>query len=55
MLFRSSAVLEHLPEAAIVFDQFHIVKLANEKIDDLRRALQREGEMLGDQRGGGGE
>ena len=50
-----SAVLEHLPEAAIVFDQFHIVKLANEKIDDLRRALQREGEMLGDQRGGGGE
>lgn len=42
-----SAVLEHLPEAAIVFDHFHIIKLANEKIDDLRRALQREAEVLG--------
>lgn len=42
-----SAVLEHLPEAAVVFDHFHIIKLANEKIDDLRRALQREAEVLG--------
>lgn len=42
-----SAVLEHLPEAAIVFDHFHIIKLANEKIDDLRRALQREAGTLG--------
>lgn len=42
-----SAILEHLPEAAIVFDHFHIIKLANEKIDDLRRALQREAEVLG--------
>ena len=31
-----SAILEHLPEASIVFDHFHIIKLANEKIDDLR-------------------
>ncbi len=30
-----------------VFDHFHIIKLANEKIDDLRRALQREAEVLG--------
>ena len=42
-----SAVLENLPQAAIVFDHFHIVKLANEKIDDLRRALQREANTLG--------
>ncbi len=42
-----SAILEHLPGAAIVFDHFHIIKLANEKIDDLRRALQREAEVLG--------
>ena len=37
-----SAVLEHLPEAAIVFDRFHIAKLVNEKLDDLRRAMVRE-------------
>ena len=42
-----AAVLENLPEAAIVFDRFHIIKLANEKIDDLRRALQREADALG--------
>ena len=29
-----SAILENLPEAAIVFDHFHIIKLANETIDD---------------------
>ena len=33
---------QHLPDAAIVFDRFHIVKLVNEKLDDLRRALVRE-------------
>jgi transposase len=37
-----SAVLENLPAAAIVFDRFHVVKLMNEKLDDLRRALWRE-------------
>jgi len=37
-----SAVAEHLPAAAIVFDRFHITKLVNEKLDDLRRALVRE-------------
>lgn len=42
-----SAILENLPGAAIVFDHFHIIKLANEKIDDLRRTLQREAEVLG--------
>lgn len=42
-----SAVLEHLPAAAIVFDHFHIIKLANEKIDQLRRALQHEADALG--------
>lgn len=42
-----SAVLEQLPPSAIVFDHFHIIKLANEKIDQLRRALQREADVLG--------
>lgn len=37
-----AAVAEHLPDAAVVFDRFHIVKLVNEKLDDLRRALVRE-------------
>jgi transposase len=37
-----SAVLEHLPEAAIVFDRFHIAKLVNEKLDDCRREMVRE-------------
>lgn len=36
------AVVEHLPKAAVVFDRFHLVKLMNERLDDLRRALWRE-------------
>src|SRR5439155_9343435 len=37
-----SAVSTHLPGAVIVFDRFHIVKLFNEKLSDLRRSLYRE-------------
>ena len=37
-----SAVSTHLPKAKIVFDRFHVVKLFNEKLSDLRRALHRE-------------
>lgn len=37
-----SAVLENLPKAAIVFDRFHVMKLYNDKLSDLRRDLQRE-------------
>jgi transposase len=36
------AVSAHLPGAVIVFDHFHIVKLFNEKLSDLRRSLYRE-------------
>lgn len=39
-----SAVLEHLPNAALVFDKFHILKLMNERLDDLRREMVREAE-----------
>jgi transposase len=39
-----SAVLEHLPEAALVFDKFHILKLMNARLDDLRREMVREAE-----------
>lgn len=37
-----SAVEAHLPEAAIVFDHFHVIKLMNEKLTALRRDLFRE-------------
>jgi transposase len=36
------AVSTHLAGAKIVFDRFHIVKLFNEKLSDLRRTLYRE-------------
>jgi len=39
-----SAVLEHLPDATLVFDKFHIIKLMNERLDDLRRQMVREAE-----------
>jgi len=37
-----SAVMHHLPGAAIVFDHFHVVKLFNDKLSALRRDLYRE-------------
>ncbi|OPX94794.1 MAG: Transposase [Syntrophorhabdus sp. PtaB.Bin006] len=37
-----STVMEHLPDATIVFDHFHVVKLFNDKLSDLRRDLYRE-------------
>jgi transposase len=36
------AVCTQLPDAAIVFDHFHVIKLFNEKLSDLRRDLYRE-------------
>ena len=39
-----SAVLEHLPNAALVFDKFHVIKLMNERLDELRRQMVREAE-----------
>jgi transposase len=37
-----SAVERHLPKAKIVFDRFHVVKLMNEKLTQLRRELYRQ-------------
>lgn len=42
-----SAINEHLPDAVLVFDHFHIIKLANDKIDEIRRGLQRTLELDG--------
>jgi transposase len=39
-----AAVLAAFPKVKVVFDRFHIMKLMNEKLDDLRRALVREAE-----------
>ena len=36
------AVIEHLPWAVLVFDRFHIMKLMNEKLSQLRRELHHE-------------
>jgi transposase len=36
------AVRENLPKATIVFDRFHVVKLLNEKLTQLRRQLYRQ-------------
>jgi transposase len=38
----AQAVRENLPNAVIVFDHFHLIKLYNEKLTALRRELQRE-------------
>ncbi len=37
-----SAVTENLPEARIVFDHFHVIKMFNDKLDELRRKLYQE-------------
>ncbi len=36
------AVTTHLPNATLVFDRFHVIKLYNDKLSDLRRDLYRQ-------------
>jgi transposase len=38
----SSAIRKNLPQATLVFDRFHLVKLLNEHLTELRRELHRE-------------
>tara|TARA_B100001971_G_C18178680_1_gene531420 strand:- start:38 stop:1093 length:1056 start_codon:yes stop_codon:yes gene_type:complete len=45
-----SAVLGNLPQAAIVFDHFHVIKLFNEKLSDLRRKLYNQMTESSDQK-----
>jgi transposase len=42
----SLAVREHLPKAVHVFDRFHVVKLVNEQLSELRREMHREATEL---------
>lgn len=41
-----AAVVKNLPNAVQVFDRFHIVKLMNDKLTQLRRDLQREADLM---------
>lgn len=41
-----SGVTEQLPKAEITFDKFHVVKLLNEGVDEVRRAEVKENEIL---------
>ena len=38
----SAAIRQNLPQAKLVFDRFHLVKLLNERLTELRRELHRE-------------
>jgi Transposase and inactivated derivatives len=37
-----AGVGRHLPEAAITFDRFHVIQLANAALEEVRRAEVRE-------------
>jgi transposase len=39
-----SAIEKNLPQATIVFDHFHVIKMFNDKLADLRRKIQSEAE-----------
>ena len=45
-----SAIQNNLPKAAIVFDHFHIIKMFNEKLSELRRNLYNQMEEKSDKR-----
>ena len=38
----AASVRAHAPHAIMTFDRFHVIKLMNERLDDLRRELARE-------------
>lgn len=44
------AVIDHLPKAKIVFDHFHIIKLMNDKLSQLRREMFHEVSSLRQQK-----
>lgn len=41
-----AAIAEHLPKAVHVLDRFHVMKLYNQKLSDLRRDIQRTAETV---------
>ena len=49
------AVMTHLPKAKIVFDHFHVIKLFNEKLSDLRRGVVPRGHRGHEEAGAQGD
>jgi transposase len=43
-----NAVIYNIPEAKIIFDRFHIAKLMNQTLDEIRRALYHDETFLND-------
>lgn len=43
-----NAVIHNIPEAKIIFDRFHIAKLMNQTLDEIRRALYHDEAFLND-------
>ena len=41
-----SGCLEHLPQAAVTFDKFHVIKEVNNAMDELRKAERKGNDML---------
>ena len=41
-----SGILKHFPEASITFDRFHVVKLLNEAMDEVRKQERKEHDQL---------
>jgi transposase len=37
-----SSVMTHAPDATLVFDHFHVIKLMNDALDGIRRSLYRQ-------------
>jgi len=42
----AKGVREHFPQAQIVYDRFHLMVMAGEAVDEVRRSLQRQGAQL---------
>jgi len=42
----AKGVREHFPKAQIVYDRFHLMVMAGEAVDEVRRSLQRQGAQL---------
>jgi len=51
----AQAVTTHLPQATIVYDHFHLVRLFNEALTDLRRSQRAGGRVEQGQAGGQGD
>jgi transposase len=42
----AKGVREHFPNSQIVYDRYHLMVMAGEAVDEVRRSLQRHGAQL---------